>query len=184
MSDLFVYRSRDPEVVGAWKDASEAISAYVRATQAVLDAAGLGAYQCYRHTGGWNPGRFAGLAVPDGEAVPAGWRMTGRYAVPDKRTKAGRDIAAALEAVRHPGDPLFKLIGMPPDIASGNGFSSPAVRLLEDGAALYVTWQRDPDGAESFFQGKAVVDRDRWEHVKLSAYYAEVERAKAPAGAP
>jgi hypothetical protein len=181
MSDPYVYRSRDPQVVGAWKDACAAIEAYVKATGAVLDGAGLGAYKVYRNTRGLRPGHFAGLAIPQDEFPPEGWRMRAEYAVPDKRTKAGKAVDAALDAVKHPGDPLYRLIGMPPDILTGAGnFSTPAVRLLEDGTTLYTAWRTDPAGCrESFMAGKFEIDRSLWEPVKLSEYYAAIEVADA-----
>ena len=175
------YRSTDPEVVSAWKAAGDAIQEYVDQTRAILDAAGLGGYQVYRHHG-WSPGKFAGLAIPVGEKPPAGWRMTARYAVPDKRVKAGKQIEAALAGVKHPGDPLLKLIGMPPDAESRGGFSSPAVRLLEERTALYVAWSVDPVGRQSFLGSRdraGVIDPDRWERIPLSAYYLAVEQADA-----
>lgn len=176
-SDPIVYRSADPAVVQAWKDAEAAINAYVKQTQAVLDDAGLGRYRVYRNNG-WSPGKFAGLAIPQDEFPPDGWRQNKarEYATPDKRLKAGKQIAAALEAVKHPGDPLHKLIGMPADTLSGGGFSSPGVRLLEDRTALYVLWRLDPDGRESF-SSKSTVDHGLWKRVRLSEYYAACEQA-------
>jgi len=181
MSVTCAYRSRDPEVVKSWTDATDAIRAYVEATRAVLEAAGLGGYQVYRDSHGWRPGHFAGLAIPDGEKPPAGWRMTARYAVPDKRTKAGRQAEAALAAVKHPGDPLLKLAGMMPDAENGNGaFVSPAVRLLEDGTTVYVGWPACPEGRQSFLGPRGVtVDLDRWERIPLSTYWLAFEAADA-----
>jgi hypothetical protein len=178
MSDPVVYRSRDPEVVQAWINATGSIDTYVQQTQRVLDAYGLAGYQAYRHSSGWSPGRFSGLAIPGGEKPPAGWRMNGRFAVPDKRVKAGKQVAAALDAVKHPGDPLLKLTGMLPDAESGRGgFSSPGVRLMEDRAAVYVTWSFNPEGRNSFLGARdAAIDFTLWERVKLSEYYAEAER--------
>ena len=174
--------SRDAEVIKAWTDASDAVTAYVKATQAVLDAAGLERYECFRNSGGWSPGKFAGLAIPQDEFPPDGWRMAARYAVPDKRRKAGREIEAALAAVKHPGDPLLKLIGMPPDAEASGGFTSPAVRLLENRTALYLGWRVDPVGRQSFLgtrEQAGVVDPDRWERIPLSAYHLAIEQADA-----
>jgi hypothetical protein len=176
------YVSRDAEVVRAWTDAGDAINTYVQQTQRVLDAYGLARYQCYRDQGGWKPGRFRGLAIPQDEFPPDGWRMDGGYeqmAVPDKRTKAGKQVTAALDAVEHPGDPLFKLVGMPPDVEGGTGFVSPAIRLLENRTALYVGWTVNPEGRQSFFSNDATVDLERWESVPLSAYYLAIEQAEA-----
>jgi hypothetical protein len=175
------YVSRDAEVIKAWTDASGAVSVYVAATNAVLEAAGLGRYDVFRNSGGWSPGKFAGLAIPQGESPPKGWRMTSRYAVPDKRRKAGREIEAALGAVKHPGDPLLGLIGMPPDAETSGGFTSPAVRLLEDRTALYLGWRVDPVGRQSFLgtrEQSGVVDLDRWERIPLSAYHLAIEQAE------
>ena len=137
-ADPIVYRSADPQVVKAWKDAEAAINVYVEQTQAVLDEAGLGRYQVYRNNG-WSPGKFAGLAIPQDEFPPDGWRQNKarEYATPDKRLKAGKQIAAALEAVKHPGDPLHKLIGMPADTLSGAVSHPPASGCLR--AALRCT---------------------------------------------
>ena len=162
-------------------DATDAISGYVQQTQRVLDTYGLAGDQAFRHSSGWSPGRFSGLAIPDGEQPPAGWRMGSRFAVPDKRVKAGKQVAAALDAVKHPGDPLLKLTGMLPDAeADRGGFSSPGVRLMENRTAVYAIWSFSPEGRQSFLGGRdAVIDFGRWERVKLSEYYAEVERHEA-----
>jgi hypothetical protein len=171
------YRSRDAEVLAAWKAAGDAIQDYVDRTHAVLEEAGLGGYQAFRATRGWSPGRFAGLGIPSGEKPPAGWRMAvlERFAVPDKRVKAGKAIHAALEAVKHPGDPLFSLIGMPPDVDG----RTPAVRVLENRTALYVGWGVDPVGRESFFKGRSEIDAAKWERIPLSAYYLAIEQHEA-----
>ena len=181
MSDLTVYRSRDPEVLAAYKAAWDAVDAYVKETDAVLAEAGVGDYQTWRQQGGWMIGHFSGIDIPEGQKPPQGWRMNRDYAVPDKRTKAGREVAQRLAAVRHPGDPRQAFIGMPSDVFTGGGrVLSAGVRVLEDGGALYVMWTTDPAGhRESFRSRDAEVDLSLWERVKLSEYYAEVERADA-----
>ncbi len=183
MSDPYVYRSRDAGVIQAWKDAAAAISDYIKTTQAALTAAGLGEYQVYRLTGGAHPGKFAGLAVSQDQFPPEGWRQNrgSQYAVPDKRTKAGREITAKLAGIKHPGDPRYSLTGMPPDVMTPGGFSTPGIRLLEGGAALYLTWRVDPAGCrESFTRGAFEIDRSLWEGpVWLSEYYAAFEAEDA-----
>jgi hypothetical protein len=187
MSDPFVYRSRDPQVVGSWKAACDALTAYVAETDAALARAGLNDRKVYRSTNSWSYGAVRGIAIDDGAEVPRGWRMTTRYAVPDKRIKAGKEIAATLDAITHPGAPTRHLPGMPEDAINRNGsFSGPSVRVLENGAAIYAEWSMDPDGRESFMHGKAVVDHSLWEPAPLSEYYAareasEKERAGAAA---
>jgi hypothetical protein len=175
VSDKTVYVSRKPEVLKAWEAAGQAIQDYVDATQAVLNATGLGEYKTWRSTNGWHPGEFVGLAIPAGIPV-AGWRMLADYAVPDKRLKQGKAIDAALKAVKHPGDPRAHLIGMPADVMAGGGFQTPAVRLLDDGTALYVAWRTDPAVCSTSFMSKSTeIDADLWGRVPLSVYYAAVE---------
>jgi hypothetical protein len=182
MSEPFVYRSHAAKVVDAWKAAQDGLHEYVRATDDVLERAGLGDYQVYRGNHRWHPWSFAGLAIPEGEKPPKGWRMNAEYAVPDKRTKAGKEIAAALAAVKHPGAPFHKVPGMPNDVCYPGGFTSPGARLLEDGNALYVSWRIDPAGCrESFSSPTTEIDDALWHRVPLSEYYAEVERAEAAA---
>ena len=180
MSDPFVYRSRSPEVVGVWTAGEAALRAYVKASQAVLDDAGLGAYTVWRATSGWSPWKFSGLDIPQDEFPPEGWRMHGDFAVPDKRTKAGKRIAAALAAVKYPGQPAAKLPGMPADVCYPGGFTSPAARLLENRTTLYVAWRIDPAGCrESFFSPSTDIDATLWERALLSEYYAAVEAHEA-----
>jgi len=184
VSDPFVYRSRSPEVVGAWLAAEDALRAYVKQTQAVLDDAGLGRYKVWRSNGGWKPWQFTGLDIPQDEFPPSGWRLnqSREYAVPDKRTRAGKQIAAALTAVKHPGDPSLKLPGMPADVCTPGGFISHGARLLEDRSVLYVTWRIDPAGCrESFSSPSADIDASLWERAPLSEYYAAVETYEASA---
>jgi hypothetical protein len=178
MSDLFVYRSSTPEVVAAWEAACGAIDAYVKQTGDILREAGLGDYAVYRRNDS-SLGKFAGLAVPEGEEPPAGWRMNRDYAVPNKRRKTGRDIEAALNAVRHPGLPSGHLPGMPSHFFSGMGLRYPGVRLLEDTTAVYVQWSADPEQATRGCTD--TVDTAIWERVPLSRYYAEAERAERSA---
>lgn len=183
MTDLFVYRSDKPQVLQAWREACEALQAYVDQTKAVLAAAGLGDYQAYRESRGFDRGEFTGLAVDDDKPVPEGWRVGSdkRYAIPDKRRKAGKDIAAALDAVKHPGSPSQHLLGMPAFLLGAGRMHQPGARLLEGEAALYVQWSIDPEAGSRRhpqFDGTPV-DGDLWARVLLSRYYAEAERADA-----
>jgi hypothetical protein len=184
MPDPFVYRSRSPEVVGAWIAAEDALHAYVTQTQAVLNEAGLGGYKVWRATTGFSPWHFTGIDIPAGEKPPPGWRAKSEYAVPDKRTKGGKQIAAALAAVRHPGMPSHNLPGMPVDVCTGGGFTPHGTRLLENRSVLYVMWTIDPAGCrESFFSKSVEIDAALWERAPLSEYYAAVEAHEASAEA-
>lgn len=184
MSDTpFVYRSAAPQVVEAWTEACEVFEDYLFRTAEILADAGLrDNYEAYRHTG-WNRGIVAGIKIPEGGTVPEGWRMTRaheRMAVPDKRRKAGKDVYAKLEAYPYPGVPSQRLPGMPPYVLAGQRMWTPGVRLLEDGAAVYARWPGDPE--EAIRGGDGSIDVALWSRARLSAYYAEVERADAMTG--
>lgn len=182
MSDPIVYRSAETQAVKAWTDACEALEDYVHRTAEILADAGLRAYEIYRHTG-WDRGIVAGIKIPEGGKAPAGWRMTqafDRLAVPDKRRKAGKDVSAKLEAYPYPGVPSRRLPGMPPFVLAGGRMLTPGVRLLEDGAAVYVEWKADPETAT---RGADSVDKELWAPVPLSAFFAEAERSERAAKA-
>lgn len=176
-SDPIVYRSADPQAVKAWTDACEALEDYVYRTCEILRDAGMGGYEIFRRTG-WDRGIVAGIKVPEGGKAPAGWRMAqsfDRMAVPDKRRKAGKETAAKLEAYPYPGVPSRRLPGMPPFIFTGTRMLTPGVRLLENGAAVYVEWTADP---EQGARGADSIDKALWARVALSAFFAEVERSE------
>ena len=177
--DLFAYRSDKPEVITAWKTACDAVDEYIAKTNAVLEDAGLGDRQVYRDSGGSRIGRFAGIAVPDREKPPAGWRISPAsyaYAVPDRRYRAGREVKAALDAVAHPGSPSGRMPGMPPYLLARGRHYQAGIRLIENESALYVTWGTDPEALES---PVVLVDSALWERIPLSRYYAAVESADA-----
>ena len=176
MTDPVIYRSRTPEVPAAWKAACEALSAYIAATQAILDEAGFAGWPAFRNNGSWSYGKIAGIGVPDSEEMPDGWRAAKHCAVPDKRTKAGREMQARLDAVKHPGALTGHLPGMAADVLNGmSGYIvSPDIRVL--GESVYAEWSADPERAEVSFSNRTTqVDHDLWERVKLSDYYAERE---------
>ena len=182
--DLIAYRTRDPENLAAVEAVGEGIRAYITRSKAILDSAGLSGYKVWADDTGWSPRRFAGLDIPAGEKPPPGWRMRKDYAVPDKRTAAGKRIWAALEAAEgdHPGDPRAALIGMPRDLLSGQGYQTCGLRHIGD--ALYVTWRGcDPgrSGQSSFTSRSSEVDPARWERIPLSAYYTAIEAGEGVA---
>jgi hypothetical protein len=181
MSDPIVYRSEDARVLTAWKGACEAITEYVRQTQAVLDAAGLTGRPVYRSTGAWSWGEVRGIGLGD-DGAPDGWRVSpgAAYAVPNLRTAAGRKVRDALKAIKHPGEPVQKLPGMPANVITGMSgmVRTPDVRVL--GEAVWAEWDTDPEKCEMSFSGRSTaVDYQMWERVKLSEYYAAREAAAA-----
>lgn len=175
-NDPVIYRSRTPEVLAAWKAACADLDAYIAATKAIIDEAGFAGWPVFRSNGSWGYGRFAGVGLPEGERVPAGWRIAKHCLVPDKRTRAGREMRERLDAVEHPGSLNGKLPGMPADALNGmSGYIvSPDVRVL--GECVYAEWSTDPERAEASFSSQSTaVDHDLWERVRLSEYYAARE---------
>lgn len=173
-----VYRTNDPAIVAAW-DAElarrDALRTEARAYIASVDPD-------RRRTAVGNRGEFVilGLSHQQDWPTPAGWtakRSPLWHVVPNRRTKAGKEAAAAL---RHfsPGDPRAVLY------ADGTGMPSPdftyldgAMRYVEPGVQnlgdwLYVTWAAEPTGP---------VDATRWETVSLSMYYAARESSAVTA---
>jgi hypothetical protein len=184
MPDKIVYRSSAAEVLAAIESFHADFRAYREAINAVLDEAGVGRYKIWATTNGWQPGKFLGLDIPEDEFPPKGWRLGKQYAVPDQRYAEGKRVAAAIKAVNHPGDPMRRIPGMPPDILTAGGFSSPGI--AEMAGAVYVTWAHDPETSGGSFTGKsATIDPALWERIPLSVYYAarEAEDAEREAGA-
>lgn len=179
MPGKIVYRSTHPDVLAALASYDQDFQAYKAAIRAILDGAGLEGCKIWATTGGWDPGRFLGIDVPEGEPPPAGWRTGRQFAIPDKRYAAGKRMAAALKALKHPGDPMARIPGMPPDILTPGGFATPGMERM--GGALYVIWGRDPEIARGSFTAKTTdIDPALWTRLKLSEYYAarEAEDAK------
>jgi len=169
MRDLTVYRTEDPAVIAAYDAAQDAIAAYKQEIGETLERLGVG-HLAPLGTTGHRPGRFAGLGA-DG-ACPDGWRYNTRCSclTPDLRKAAGKAAAKALDAVRYPGDPRDALAGMPSELLVPGRWLTCGVESM--GGALYVTWAADAGALGS------AVDLALWQHVRLSEYYAAVERAE------
>lgn len=178
-ADPIVYRSTDPAVLAAVEAAWQAIGDYAKQIRATLDGLGLGEYKHWSADGGWHPGEFRGIDIPQDQFPPDGWRMKGDFAVPDKRKAAGKRAWKALSEVRHPGDPRRALIGMPPDLLTPGGYQSCGLRRIN--SAIYATWRNcDPAGAVgSFSAASSEIDASLWERIPLSEYYAAVEADEA-----
>lgn len=184
MSAQSAYRSTHPDVLAAFRAAEKASNDYADAMFAALAAHGMAKHQAAVNSSSLSQGGFLGVVVADGEELPAGWRrkdVRGQVlAVPDKRTKAGKSAAAALNALERPGS--CPLPGMPDHlrVADGGGirFCTPGVRLLEDGTAVWVTWSTVIEAATDL-RGNGVPDPDEalWENPRLSAYWAAIEAA-------
>jgi hypothetical protein len=178
-----VYRSRDPQVIGTWQEMTWAIADYVAAVGKILAAAGADGYPAVYDTKDRYHGRFTGLAVPPDKQLPPGWRMNGDCAVPDTCRAAGRWVAAALAEVKHPGDPRQALIGMPGDVLTPDGLTGCGVQLLEDGAALYVTWRGSALTSGAVTGTATAVDLRLWERADPGEYHAAATGAHSATAA-
>lgn len=171
-TDLTVYRSANPEVLRRWHTTKDAVEAWGDKLKAAIEDLGLGDRQVYYDQ---ITGRIMGVLHDDGE-IPAGWRIDRRtgYLVPKLTTKAGKEIGARLTALRRP-DPR-DLLGMPKHVFVDLSLLTCGLRLMD--GALYVHWSKPIPEDE--------VDLTLWERVRLSEYYAVVEREEAAelAGSP
>jgi hypothetical protein len=115
------------------------------------------------------------IAYFEGDDAPEGWRRNKRgRIVPDKRTRAGKQIAAEIEAIHKSplGTLAGRLPGMPEHTISGDRWLSPGI-FLHDGA-VYVHWEARPvsNARTSEFDE---VDTAIWSELKLSEFYAAKE---------
>jgi hypothetical protein len=167
-ADKTVYRTERPEVValrGKWSDAHREMCA--RRDCFLSEHAPEGA-AAQIVEGVW--GRMmVGISL-DGRAdeVPDGWRLDPRqgFLVPRRNTRRGKTIVEALGKVRM-ANPRDDLPGMPSLHWAGRSFAWPAVEF--HGEAMYVVWGGGGPPAEE-------IDSDVWERVRLSEWYAMVER--------
>lgn len=175
MSDLTVYRSTHPDVLAAWNKAEQRAAEIVNQRKAFLAEHGF-TERTIAVRGQW----MIGVAHPEDQPVPDGWRhdrsLTGAI-VPARRTTAGKKIGAQLDKLTLPS-PRKNLPGGMPEMAWGDHrMYRPGIALIGD--AIYVKWGCDPETVDQM----AKVDRDVWERVKLSEYYAVLEAEEAAGGA-
>lgn len=171
MADLAVYRSTHQDVLAIWHSAHEQAKDIGRKRRALLDELGF-------------EGRQALIAEhniigvehrqEDGP-IPEGWRRDSRTAgaiVPDRRRAVGKKLGKRLDGLTMPD--LRKIMpgGMPHMVwnLAVNKLHWPGFEFM--GGALYVKWGCDPAQVER----AETLDLEVWERVKLSEYYAAVER--------
>ncbi|MFI7449578.1 hypothetical protein ACIBQX_18925 [Nonomuraea sp. NPDC049714] len=159
--DLTVYRTTNADVLKRWHETAKAREAWGEQMKAFLAEHGFGKRQVWTIN---ITGYIAGIEHDDGD-VPEGWRID-RYGrlVPRRSTKAGKAIAAKLDALRQP-DPRASLPGMPGECLVSLALLTCGLRVIDD--ALFATWSQ-PIPEER-------VDLDIWERIKLSEYYAAIE---------
>lgn len=177
MSDTLVYRSTNPDTIAAARAAIAARQAIIRRRSAFSESQGGTGFRFSR----WD-GSMVGLNF-DGE-LPKGWRPQGDYAVPDLRTKLGKEYAATMAELREPKEAdVIRATGMAEQAyvaidwrerVYSPGFDS--ADLDADTPAVYVTWG-SADVAE---QVEAELDPAHgWERMPLSQWYARIEAKQA-----
>ena len=169
-SDKVAFRSTHPSVVQAW-------TVYRAAAQANFDARRAVEEECGRRLVIQNAGIGHGTRVvgferleddPDVGVVGdtgalVARKSEGRFVFPNLRRKAGKDLAARLDALV---SPKADLPGMPSVHFSGlaAGITVLAPALWDHNGALYAMWG-EPGAAVGA----------EWEPIPLSAYYAAKE---------
>jgi hypothetical protein len=169
-----VYRTRDPELLAAWAESQAGLKTWTGELKSYVEAQGLAGRRVYFNS---LTGAILGIEHSDGQPVPDGWRVDRRRGlVPARAKKAGREIAAHLDRLHRP-DPRGRLAGMPATHFAGLddgrvSLLAPKVELKADGA-LYAVWPGSAPHDE--------IDHTRWELVRLSEYYALLEREEPQA---
>lgn len=178
--DRVVYRSTHPDVLAHWEKtgSAEAQQAWRERVNQTLAELGF-ADRRFATTDGFETIEVTGVEHQDGEEIPVGWKTTKKLfgaIVPDKRRAAGKRAAERLATLTAPS-PRRKLPGgMPGACFASAGFALMRPGLARHGDAVYVTWS---DELEEPTADK--IDPAVWERVKLSEYYAVLEREDADA---
>lgn len=161
--DLTVYRASTPAALAAWHATADAREKWANQMTAFLAEHGFGERSVYvAHTG-----RVLGVQHIDGEEIPDAWRLDARtgYLMPRLTKRAGRLIDARLNELIQP-DPRDAMPGMPKTCSVSLALLTCGLELIH--GALYATWSLPiPDDQ---------VDLAVWERLKLSEYYAVLER--------
>ncbi len=169
MTTPTVYRTRRPDVLAVALAYGEAYTAWRERVVALLAELGFPG-RTPLILGGFLRYRLTGIECEPDEHPPPGWRVAetnGHWAlVCDQRTKIGKAARAQLDAAEPPRDPRLDLPGMPAQHWIGHRILHPAMQVLEDDKALYITWREAPESG---------IDATIWERVPLSEFYAAVE---------
>ncbi len=123
---------------------------------------------------------FVGLSLvsadyrsnPVNPGPPAGWRVDKKRGVllPHKSKPEGKAIAKKIDGCQPPKHIRQRLLGMPHGHMNGLSWCRPGLEIRENETAVYVLWSAP---------APPKIDRDIWEQVALSKYYALVEREDA-----
>lgn len=199
MTELTVYRSEHPDVLATVERYRTGMKQWHDNSDALLKELGF-TDRNFMVSSGFGQRSIAGVEYRDGDAVPVGWRVQAKRGgqkvlAPNLRTKVGQAFGAKLKACKPPNLPQTDLPGMPGDHIDGDTWRTPALREMD--GAIYIQWatsRRLPeipadgtareehlgdDGHRRRVRHSQHVDLSIWEHVKLSAYYAAVERQDA-----
>lgn len=183
MAEQHAYSTGRPEVVAAWRDASEARQEFGRRLAADCEALG-GNTGALLNRGVWgSPDRIVALE-PDGSGtIPDGWRMVRRQLEP-RRGKPG-EAARRWLADHQPPDARHTLTGhglprhstMPGGPAMTYRLVSPV--LFELDGTLWACFEGKP--GDALMTGDAV-DESIWAPRRLSEFHAAREEWEARRG--
>jgi hypothetical protein len=172
MPDLTVYRSTHPTVLAARDTHKQAVTQWRAEATKLLTELGFPGRQWITGTA-FGDRWLIGITPRDHiELPPRGWRrarVDGHDVFkPDRRTSGGKAIATRLIACKPPAEPNVNLPGMPAEIEdpAHNRVHEPGIREMD--GAVWVTWSIAPPARR--------VDPALWEPIRLSVYYAAVER--------
>ncbi|MFF4777591.1 hypothetical protein ACFY05_32510 [Microtetraspora fusca] len=165
---IAVYRTTNADALRIWKEAEAAFGDWQARLDAFLAEHGFAGSETY-YDGFSN--RVVGVAHR-GEEVPPGWRIERKhgYLTPRLSTKEGKALDAQLSELKRP-DPRNQMPGMPRNYMGAGVYLTCGLEFYD--GALYAIWSEEIP--------ETLVDLTVWEPVKLSAYYAAVERAEEEA---
>jgi len=177
-----VYRSSDPELVRAYREARTAANDWIAAVHAwAVEVCGEGGMAYF--SGFLDSTYVSCLGLPNrADGIPRGWRRKTRnkprpgQIVPDKRSADGRAADEKLRSFGHQPSPRRVLPGMPVT-ADGDYLDNGSHRVYTYGVdvigdnedTLEITWSVLVDSE---------IDTDIWTRMPLSRYHAEREAQK------
>lgn len=171
------YRAKNPQIIREWLDNRKTQHEhYVDGCKSLAAEIGVPVEKMMAFRGGFGESASAfptGFQANGSDDLPEGFRYDAklRYAVPAKRTEAGKAWSSKFNAAGFKPGPLpgfNEVVYGPKSQSSDDGFFTAPVVKEHDGTifALLSVVPKDP------------VDLDLWEPVKLSSYHLAKEKAE------
>lgn len=174
-NDPVIYRSTAPEALDHYQGVLDTIAVVRQRREDFIAELGMPGRKIAQMGGGAGYKMTGVQHLPEHGDIPTGWKLDRDLSgciKPDTRTAPGRRIAKRMEELTLPTARKDLPGGMPEMVwdMEGGPMARPGVQRME--GAVYVRWPFDPEQADKGLK----IDPEVWERVKLSDYYAVVER--------